>query len=271
MKHLFLHNILLITTFLLCPTVLMSGEKTNGYMNEYDSNSFLSSKDKRQKFDTENYLKNVPAFEIRKLTLLNENGDTIRYEDGSIQYHYIMYDKEGNVCHPEMAQKLTNASLKSGFIGAGKIAAGVIAGIIAAKLVTKFFGKKKAVTYILAAVGGVAGLLWAQKDIKNIKEKTTLLKQYKAEINKYQTTFTDEGLPLEAKADLSDYNDCEELTQNALDIKDKLAESLADGMTIEELSDDELDKLEQENSKQIAQFDIESNDLIKLAEELKIQ
>lgn len=117
----------------------------------------------------------------------------------------------------------------------------------------------------------MAGILWAKKDIQNIRKKTALLKEYKTEINKYQTTFSDEGLPLEANADLSDYTDCEELTANAIEIKDQLAQSLADGMPMEALSDEELDKQEQENSKQLAQFDTETDELLKSAEELGIK
>lgn len=273
MKHLLLSGLWLLWFLIGIPSHIISeGDMTPGMSNPLkEILSGQQNDDKKQKFNTEEFLNSAPSFQIRKLTLLNEAGDTMRYEDGSTKYHYVMYDKEGKVCHPETAKKLTNASILSGAKGAAKIAGGVVAGIVAAKLVSKFFSKKKAVKYIIIAAGGVAGILWAKKDIQNIRKKTALLKEYKTEINKYQTTFSDEGLPLEANADLSDYTDCEELTANAIEIKDQLAQSLADGMPMEALSDEELDKQEQENSKQLAQFDTETDELLKSAEELGIK
>ena len=82
-------------------------------------------------------------------------------------------------------------------------------------------------------------------DIKNIKAKTKELKAYKQALEKYQATFTEEGLPRDAEADLSDYADCEELTQDALVVQAQIKESLerGDGMSLEEIDMDELDKL----------------------------
>lgn len=192
--------------------------------------------------DTKAFLEEVPVFTVKKLTMLNTDGDTMRYEDGSIQYHYIVYDKNNQPCDPELAKQLTNQAIKSAAIILAKVAGTTTA----TTLIGKEIGGKVGAG-IGSGVGILAGILLSKNDIKNVKEKTSLLKKYKAELKKYQETFTEEGLPIDAAADLSEYEDCEELTANAQEIKEKLLASQAQrseaGGSLDEISDDELDKL----------------------------
>lgn len=215
--------------------------KTNEILNAV--NGSTEQEQTTQQKDTispKQFLENLPVFEVKKLTILNENGDTLRYEDGSIQYHYLVYDKDGKICHPETAKKLTNAALKSGGIILLKIGGGAAAG----GLIGKKAGGKKG-----AWIGGVAGFALGTalsiNDIKDVKESLKTLKAYKQALEKYQSTFTEEGLPKDAEADLSDYIDCEELTQDALVVQTQIRESMAqgEGMSLEEIDMDELDKL----------------------------
>ena len=224
-------------------------EKTNEVLDQVNGTTESSEKTDEQSGDTINaktFLDKAPSFEVKKLTILNENGDTLRYEDGSIQYHYLVYDQDGKICHPETAKKLTNSALKSGGIILAKLAAGAGGGWGLSKL----SGLKDWQGILIGL--GVAGIS-SINDIKNIRNKTAELKAYKLALEKYQATFTEEGLPRNAEVDLSDYTDCEELTQDALLVQAQIKESAAqgEGMSLEEIDMDELDKLLDETGKEL--------------------
>ena len=214
-------------------------DKTNEILNSVNGSTEQSSQPS-DTIDAKAFLNEAPSFEVKKLTILNEDGDTLRYEDGSIQYHYLVYDKDGKICHPETAKKLTNAALKSAGIILLKIGGTTTLGGVLGK---KAGGKKGA--WIGSATGLVLGAALSAGDIKNIKAKTKELKAYKQALEKYQATFTEEGLPRDAEADLSDYADCEELTQDALVVQAQIKESIAqgEGMSLEDVDMDELDRL----------------------------
>ena len=180
----------------------------------------------------------IPQFSIKKLTILNEQGDTMRYEDGSVKYYYIVTDKDGKACDPETAKKLTNAALKAGLTILLKVGGSAAAG----GGLGKALGGKKG-GWIGSAVGAAAGLALSAGDIKKVKENTSLLEKYKAALKQYQETFTEEGLPKDASADLSAYNDCEELTASAQEIREQIAASKEQGATLEDISEEELQKM----------------------------
>lgn len=224
-------------------------EKTNEVLEQINgtTNSTRTMNEQpTDSIDAKVFLNEAPVFEVKKLTMLDANGDTIRYEDGSIQYHYLVYDKDGNVCHPETAKKLTNSALKSGGIILAKLAAGAGGGWGLSKL----SGLKDWQGILIGL--GVAGIS-SINDIKNIRNKTAELKAYKLALEKYQATFTEEGLPRNAEVDLSDYTDCEELTQDALLVQAQIKESAAqgEGMSLEEIDMDKLDKLLDETGKEL--------------------
>jgi hypothetical protein len=104
-------------------------------------------------------------------------------------------------------------------------------------------GKKGAL--IGSAAGFALGTVLSASDIQNVKKKTKELKAYKQALDKYQTTFTEEGLPRDAEADLSDYVDCEELTQDARVVQAQIKESIEQGkgMSLGDIDMNELDKL----------------------------
>lgn len=214
-------------------------DKTNEILNSASGSTEQSSQPS-DTIDAEKFLNEAPSFEVKKLTILNENGDTLRYEDGSIQYHYLVYDKDGKICHPETAKKLTNAALKSASIILLKIGGTTTVGGILGK---KAGGKKGAL--IGSAAGFALGTVLSASDIQNVKKKTKELKAYKQALDKYQTTFTEEGLPRDAEADLSDYVDCEELTQDARVVQAQIKESIEQGkgMSLGDIDMNELDKL----------------------------
>ena len=192
--------------------------------------------------DAKAFLNNAPTFEVKKVTVLDEKGDTIRNDDGTIQYHYLVYDKEGKVCHPETAKKLTNAALKSGGLILLKVGGGAAAGSLFGALSGGKKGAKEG-----AVKGGLTGVVLSAGDMKNIKEKTKELKAYKAALEKYQATFTDEGLPRDAEADISDYADCGEMTQDMRDIEAQLEASKEQGKEIGSVDDEDLWKQIEEN------------------------
>ena len=83
-------------------------DKANEVLEQVNGTTESSEKTDEQSGDTINaktFLDKAPSFEVKKLTILNENGDTLRYEDGSIQYHYLVYDQDGRKCHQKTPKK----------------------------------------------------------------------------------------------------------------------------------------------------------------------
>lgn len=187
-------------------------EGLNALGGKTEQSAHTDSNQSADTIDAKAFLNNVPAFEVKKVTVLDEKGDTIKNDDGTIQYHYLVYDKEGKVWDSETAKKVTNAALVSGLTILAKMGGSAAIGGIAGKK----SGKKDA--WIGAAAGLAVGAVLSAEDIKNVKEKNRELKAYKNMLEKYQMTFTEEGLPREANADISEFIDCEEITQEMREV-----------------------------------------------------
>ena len=81
------------------------------------------------------------------------------------------------------------------------------------------------------------------RDIKELKEQLNLRKQCLRVIAQYQKDFTEEGVPVDANADLSAYQDCETMTLPAQQVAEQLLASQEEGGSMEDFSDEELQKL----------------------------
>lgn len=192
------------------------------------------------------YLANLPNYTEYKIIETNENGDTIRNEDGTVRYTYRIQDQNGKVCDVTTAKKQLLAALKSGGAILLKMGAGAAAGALTAKAA----GGSKKKAWLGAGIGAATGLLASAGDIKEIKKQMKLRKELLKMLDKYQKTFSDEGLPLDANADLSDYEDCEIICKPAAVVQQELLASKEEGKSLPEPSEDEWKKLEEELAKE---------------------
>lgn len=163
-------------------------------------------------------------------------GNAITNEDGTTRYKYLLIDKNGNVCAVNTAKKHLNSALKSGAFILLKVGGGATAGALLGK---KVGGSKKS-AWIGAGIGAAAGMLASANDIKEVKEQVKLMKECKRVLSAYQTTFTEEGLPIDAAADLSNveginFAECEEITKSAADVKAQLLASKLEGDTLDDV------------------------------------
>lgn len=190
----------------------------------------------------------IPEFDIRKNIILDEKGDTLRYDDGTVKYQYLVYDyKKGVVLHPETVEREIKIAIKSIW---KKVGIGAAAGAGATGIATGAFTgnlKKAAIgAAVGAAAGAAGGFIASAKDRKNLKE----LKKQRAELGKYQETFTEEGFPINADADLSEYANNETISLETQEVAKMLAASKEEGNAIEDVdfSEDELEELAKEEA-----------------------
>lgn len=188
---------------------------------------------------TKDFLANLPTYTEYKVIETDANGDTLRNEDGTVRYTYRIVDQNGKVCDTETAKKQLAAALKSGGAILLKLGVGAAAGALTAKAA----GGSKKKAWLGAGIGAATGLLASAGDIKEIKKQMKLRKELLRMLNKYQKTFSDEGLPLDANADLSDYEDCEIICKPAAEVQEELLASKEAGKSLPEPSEEDWDKL----------------------------
>lgn len=188
---------------------------------------------------TKDFLANLPSYRVVQMVETDEDGDTIRNEDQTVRYTYRVYDQNDKVCDPNTAKKHLAAALKSGGAILLKMGVGAAAGALTAK--ASGGSKKKA--WLGAGIGAATGLLASSGDIKEIKKQMKLRREYLNLISDYQKTFTDEGLPVDANADLSGYEDCETVSKPAAVVAQELLASQEEGGSLEDISDEELEKM----------------------------
>ena len=181
----------------------------------------------------------MPMYSVVEVVEIGENGDTIRNEDQTIRKTYRLVDQNGKICDPNTARKHLKAALKSGGAIVAKVGIGAGVGLLGGLA----SGGSKKDKLIGAGVGAAAGLLASTDDIKELKKQLKLRKECLRVIAQYQKDFTDEGVPVDASADLSAYQDCEMMTLPAAQIKDELLASQEEGGSMEDFSDEELEKV----------------------------
>lgn len=192
---------------------------------------------------TEDFLKNVPYYTVKKVIEVDAEGNPVKNEDGTVRYTFQLIDKDGNVGDRTTAKKHLNSALKSGAIILAKVGGGAAAGA----LLGKKLGKSKKNAWIGAGIGATVGLVGSMGDIKKVKEQVKLLKECKKVLSVYEKTFTEEGTPIDATVDLTDVDGfnfmaCEEISKTSEDIKKELLASkqAGDAMGNESLDDVEI-------------------------------
>lgn len=188
---------------------------------------------------TKEFLANLPSYRVVQMIETGENGDTLRNEDGTIRYKYLVYDQNNKACDANTAKKHLASALKSGGAILLKMGVGAAAGALTAKAA----GGSKKKAWLGAGIGAAAGLLASAGDIKEIKKQMKLRRGYLKAIEDYQKTFNDEGFPLDANADLSAYEDCEIICKPAAEVREELLASKEAGKSLPEPSEEEWEKL----------------------------
>lgn len=180
-------------------------------------------------------LAELPSYRVVQLVETDANGDTIRNEDQTVRYTYRVLNQNDEVCDPNTAKKHLQEALKSGGLVLAKVTGGALGG----GELTKLFGDSELGKWIGRAGGAILGAFLARDDIKNFREQLGLRKDYLRLVSDYQKTFTDEGVPVDASADLSDYEDCETISRPAELVAQELLASREEGSTMDELSEDD--------------------------------
>lgn len=188
---------------------------------------------------TKELIATMPVYSVVEVVEIDAKGDTIRNEDQTVRKTYRLVDQNGTVCDPNTARKHLKAAMKSGAAVLAKVGVGAATGVLTAK--SSGGSKKKA--WLGAGIGTAMGLLSASSDIKELKDQLKLRKQCLRVIAQYQKDFTEEGVPVDANADLSAYQDCETMTLPAQQVADQLLASQEEGGSMEDFSDEELQKL----------------------------
>ncbi len=184
-------------------------------------------------------LAKTDSFYVAQVYETDENGDTIRNEDGTYRYTYRVLDKDGKVCDPNAAKKYLTAAMKSG----GKIVAKVGTGAAVGAAAGILGGGSKKDKWVSAGVGAAVGLVASADDIKELKTQLKARREYLRVIAGYQQTFTDEGLPVDADADLTDYAECETVTKPSSLVIAELEASVEGAKDLPEVSEDDWEKL----------------------------
>lgn len=182
------------------------------------------------------------------MEILDEKGDTLRYDDGTVKYQYLVYDYEkGVVLHPETVEREIKVAIKSIW---KKVGIGAAAGAGAAGIATGAFTGNLKKAAIGAAAGAVVGAAGGFIASKSDRAKLKKLKEYRADLEKYQATFTEEGFPINADADLSEYDNNETISLEAQEVAKMLAASKEEGNAIEDVdfSEEELEELAKEEA-----------------------
>ena len=168
---------------------------------------------------------NIHSFTVNKVIEKDKSGKILVNKDGTTIYHYLIIDKDGKVCDANTAKKIVASRNRSILNILAKVGVGTAAG---AGVGFVSGGTSGAIAG--GAAGAAVGLALSAPDIKNLKEQNKKLEEYKNLLNSYKTTFTEEGIPLDAKADLSnvngiDFSKSKALTKSAAEVKSELAAS----------------------------------------------
>ncbi len=151
--------------------------------------------------------KTVPVFTTQVVLLTDDDGNPLLNEDGTQQKRVFLVDQFGNRRSKESVKAQHKAITKAVGRIIGKVGLGALIGGGLGYLVAKNEGasNKDALGYAAAgaAVGMVGGYAISEEDRAIAKEHKKSLKEQKKLIEQYSKTFTDEGLPVDAKVDLT--------------------------------------------------------------------
>lgn len=241
MKTFIFKSLLLVAAFTLAATDASAQKflkKLEKVVNALDANSQQPAADEAQQdtvtVDTKEMLANAPLYTVMKVVQTDEKGDTLKNEDGTMMYRYFLFDQNGKVCDRNTARKELGKAMKSFGIVIAKVGGGAAVGALTSK--KKGWG-------VLTGVG--VGILASGGDIKKMKEHLVKMKACRKVLKAYETTFTEEGTPIDASVDLTNvdginFTESAEVTKDANELKQELMQSKENGENLENFDFDAL-------------------------------
>lgn len=215
-------------------TVTAQADVTNSAKNISAEAGITQTNDSKQPIDSaavkKELLSPVPGFQIVKVVLKDESGNNLTNDDGTVKCRYLVQDDKGAYWDADTAAYVVKQRQK--LIGQviGKMGGGALLGAAAGALSGGWKGALKG-----GAAGVVAGWALSASDIKNIKKSGKELKKVSKVLEAYKETFTEEGLPKDPKADLSDL-EINEISQTTAELKAALESSSASAPKLEDLN-----------------------------------
>jgi len=150
---------------------------------------------------TDSILLSPMKFEVKRVTVYNEAGDSLN-ADGTVRYSYRVVDENNKVYDPGVVEQMVDDRTKAYTKILAKVGGGAALGAVGGLL--SGGSKKEVLTGV--GVGAAVGLLSSINNIKTIRSINKDIKQLKSVLEAYKQTFTDEGLPKDVAADLSNVN-----------------------------------------------------------------
>lgn len=133
----------------------------------------------------------IPVYSFQKIYEKDGNGQPVLNEDGTQVFRVLIKDQNGNLRSAEAVKaqqkKIWNAIIAiTGKVGIGALAGGALKGDLKG-----------------AAVGAAVGAVASADDIKMALAQKKSLSEQKKLIEEYEDKFNEEGLPKDAKVDIS--------------------------------------------------------------------
>ena len=144
-------------------------------------------------------MNNVPNFKVSKVIVTVDYGKVATNDDGTPKYYYLVTDSFGQVWDAKSAEAVVSARSKVYKSIISQIGISTLTGTVVGLIVGG--GAKGALTG--GGVGAWAGIEFSTKDIAQIKKYNKNLKALRKTLENYKQTFTEEGLPKDASADLT--------------------------------------------------------------------
>lgn len=192
------------------------------------THSVFSLSDSDEKVDTLGRTVLLQEFSITKVIETDEAGNQILNEDGTVKYFYHIVDQNGTIWNASTVQTIYSIRAKAYKKIMLKVMLG--GGIGALK-----DGKLDSIL-----TGALAGVITSVDDIATIIKQNKDLKKFRKALDAYKKTFTDEGLPIDPSADLSnveglDITQAGEITKSAAEVKAELTASAESAPSLESL------------------------------------
>lgn len=146
----------------------------------------------------------IPVYHTQKITETDANGQPLLNEDGTPKVRVFLVDQFGN----KRSKEAVKAQQKKLWAAVGAIAGKVGIGAVAGGLLK---GDVEG-----AVAGAAAGAVASADDIKMAVAQKKSLNQQKKLLKAYEENFTDEGVPVDAKADLSKIKNLDLAEDNSL-------------------------------------------------------
>lgn len=173
----------------------------------------------------------VPEFHAEETIIVDSEGKPVLNEDGTQQIRVFLVDQYGNKRSAESVKSQITAINNAIGVILTKVGTGALIGALSG---LKDNGTKKKLGGALVGgiVGSAAGALASTDDIKYAKAQKKSLKKQEKILAEYEKNFTAEGVPVNAKVDVSKLAN--------LDLKPEAAKSATAEQIKQELANEEF-------------------------------